>query len=259
MQKRRKPIWIREGSPPEFPSPELADGEGLVAIGGDLTPERLMAAYDAGIFPWYDAGLPPLWWSPDPRAVLDRAALHISRSMRREFRRSRWELSYNRCFSRVMTECGAERRGGTWILPEMVRAYDTLNRQGVAHSVEVWEKNDLVGGMYGVQRGALFAAESMFHRRTNASKFCLIACALEFFKNGVELFDVQFLTEHLASLGAHSVSRANYLARLGALREKQVSLTRLFSGSALARVHSLLTEASGDVSPDEQRAPRSRA
>ncbi len=209
-----------------FPDPRHADDEGLVAIGGDLSVERLLLAYESGIFPWYDAGLPPLWWSPDPRAVIDNQSLHISRSMRRALRED-FELRLDTAFRSVMTECAQNRNGGTWILPEMVEAYVELFQRGHAHSVEVWTGGELVGGLYGVQCGGLFAAESMFHRRTNASKIALVAAVRNFFAAGIELFDVQFLTPHLDSLGAYELPRTEYLQRVARARRSQVSLGHL--------------------------------
>ena len=199
---------------PVFPDPSQADAEGLLAIGGDLSVARLLAAYQAGIFPWFEQGLPPLWWSPDPRAVIELERLHVSRSMARVLRRGEFEVTFNLDFERVMRECGNQRAGGTWIIPEMIDAYLRLHRAGHAHSFEVWAAGALVGGLYGVQCGALFAAESMFHRRPNASKVALIASVQSLFGAGVELYDVQFLTDHLASLGARNLGRREYLDRV---------------------------------------------
>lgn len=206
-------MLIAPGDPPLFPDPRAADDEGLVAIGGDLAPARLLAAYAHGIFPWFDEGLPPLWWSPNPRAIIERSELHVSRSMHRVFRHSGFELSCNAAFEAVMRGCASERDGGTWILPEMILAYVELHRLGYATSFEVWQEGELVGGLYGVQVGALFAAESMFHRATNASKVALIASAEWLFDAGITLYDVQFVTPHLASLGARSIPRSEYLDR----------------------------------------------
>jgi leucyl/phenylalanyl-tRNA--protein transferase len=213
MRARRKPLLLVPGAPYEFPDPEPNDDEGLLAVGGDLSPERLLLAYEHGIFPWYDEGLPPLWWSPNPRAILAPEQLHVSRSLRRALRSGRFRWTANRAFSEVIRECGRERDTGTWILPEMVEAYEALHRLGHAHSFEVWSGERLVGGLYGVQRGALFAAESMFHRETDASKVALVEAAAWLFAHGVTLFDVQFLTSHLASLGAAEISRSEYLRR----------------------------------------------
>lgn len=227
MRRRQVPLLIAPGGPLVFPDPRLADDEGLVAIGGDLSVERLLFAYEAGIFPWHDEGLPPLWWSPDPRTIIEPSRLVVSRSMRRVLRRGEFSVSYNRAFERVMRACGDERKEGTWILPEMLDAYVRLHELGHAHSIEVWKEGELVGGLYGVQRGALFAAESMFHRATNASKVALIVSVRALERAGVRLYDVQFLTPHLASLGACQISRVNYLSRLASAREIELDLSSL--------------------------------
>jgi leucyl/phenylalanyl-tRNA--protein transferase len=227
MAPRSRPALLMPGSPPLFPDPESADAEGLLAVGGDLEPRRLLAAYDHGIFPWYAEGLPPMWWSPDPRTVIDLDSLHVSRSMLKELRRGRFRLGMNEAFERVMVECGRERDGGTWILPEMLRAYVRLHELGHALSFEVWLGEALVGGLYGVQRGGLYAAESMFHREDNASKIALIYAVRTLFAAGIELFDVQFLTEHLASMGAYEIPRSEYLERLARAREKPISLANV--------------------------------
>ena len=225
MRARRKPQLILPGAPPAFPDPNAADDEGLLAIGGDLTPERLLYAYERGIFPWYDEGLPPMWWSPNPRALLDPEHLHVSRSLGRVLRSERFQLTFDHAFRDVILECGRERDSGTWIVPEMVDAYCALHELGHAHSVEVWRDAQLVGGLYGVQRGALFAAESMFHRETDASKVGLISAVRRLFAAGIALFDVQFVTPHLASLGAYEVPRARYLELAGAASQRPVSLS----------------------------------
>jgi leucyl/phenylalanyl-tRNA--protein transferase len=214
MRRRgRRPVLLLPGGPIAFPDPELADDEGLLAIGGDLSSERLLFAYEHGIFPWYDEGVPPLWWSPNPRAILEPAGLHVSRSLRRVLRSDRFRVTWNTAFESVMRCCG-DRQGGTWILPEMIEAYVRLHRMGHAHSVEVWEDDALAGGLYGVQRGALFAAESMFHRSTDASKVALVYAVRSLFAAGTMLFDVQLLTQHLASMGAREIARGDYVARL---------------------------------------------
>jgi len=227
MAPRRRPALIPPGGPLWFPQPEQADKEGLLAVGGDLEPERLLLAYDQGIFPWYSEGLPPLWWSPDPRALVDASSLYVSRRFARELRQQRFEVSFDRAFSEVMLACGRERSEGTWILPDMVAAYARLHELGHAHSFEVWRDGALVGGLYGVQRGGLFAAESMFHRETSASKVALVAAVRSLFRAGIVLFDVQFLTAHLASMGAYEVSRGDYLARLRAATGRVVTLRAL--------------------------------
>jgi leucyl/phenylalanyl-tRNA--protein transferase len=212
------------GAPLQFPNPRHADADGIVAIGGDLSEERLLLAYESGIFPWYDAGLPPLWWSPDPRAIFERQNLHVSRSLRRELRRRRFRVSFDRAFAEVLRECADRPETGTWILPEMIGAYARLHQRGQAHSFEVWQGEELAGGLYGVQRAGLFAAESMFHRRDNASKVALVASVVLCFRAGIELYDVQFLTPHLRSMGATSISRADYLTRLSGALDRTVDL-----------------------------------
>lgn len=203
-----------------------------MAVGGDLSPQRLLLAYERGIFPWYNEGLPPLWWSPDPRCVLDLANLHVSRSMRRRLRHAAegaggLEVSFDRAFTEVMVECGRERDEGTWILPEMTAAYCRLHQLGHAHSFEVWRGGRLIGGLYGVQRGGLFAAESMFHRETDASKVALIVAVRSLFAAGIQLFDVQFLTSHLESLGARELPRRSYLERVRSATSVEVILGAL--------------------------------
>lgn len=230
------PLILDPEGVPAFPDPKLADSHGLVAAGGALSPEWLLLAYQRGIFPWYDADMPPLWWSPDPRAVLDPEALHVSRSMRRFARSTGLTLTFDANFSGVIRAC-SEREEGTWILPETIEAYERLFRLGYAHSIEVWDEHELVGGLYGVQRGGLFAAESMFHRATNASKLALIAAVRALFAAGITLFDVQFPTSHLTSLGVYTVSRREYLARLARAVTTPVSLD-----GVAARLHSTLTE-----------------
>jgi leucyl/phenylalanyl-tRNA--protein transferase len=215
MRSRRKPQFMLPGAPLGFPDPNAADDEGLLAIGGDLSPARLLFAYERGIFPWYDEGLPPMWWSPNPRAVMDTEHLHVSRSLSRVIRSQRFRVTFDQVFRDVILECGRERDSGTWILPEMVDAYCVLHELGHAHSVEVWQGELLVGGLYGVQRGALFAAESMFHRERDASKVGLVSAVEQLFAAGITLFDVQFLTDHLKSLGAYEIPRSRYL-ELGA-------------------------------------------
>lgn len=227
MAPRTRPAVIAPGGPLAFPNPERADAEGLLAVGGDLSPERLLLAYERGIFPWYSEGLPPLWWSPDPRAVIDRASLHVSRSLARELRRKKFRVTFDRAFEAVMRECGREREDGTWILPEMLDAYVRLHELGHAHSFEAWDGERLVGGLYGVRRGGLFAAESMFHRETSGSKFALVGAVKSLFAAGALLFDVQFETAHLASLGATTISRREYLGRLSTAVNARLSLERI--------------------------------
>lgn len=201
-----------------FPNPRKAPKHGLLAVGGDLSVEMLLTAYDHGIFPWFNEGERPHWWSPDPRAVMDLERLRVSKSLARAMRKSEFTVTWNRGFRRVMEECGKGRREGTWIVPEMLLAYTCLHEAGHAHSIEVWKGDALAGGLYGVQRGGAFMAESMFHRETNASKIALARAIQDLWTAGVRLFDVQFLTPHLESMGAYEISRADYLDRLAAAR-----------------------------------------
>ena len=225
--RRRQPLFLAPGSRARFPNPDGFDADGLVAIGGDLAPERLLAAYGSGVFPWYSEGYLPMWWSPDPRGLMSRERLHVSRSLARVLRRGGFRLTWNQCFEQVMAECGRGRRDGTWILPEMLDAYGALHRAGRAHSLEVFVDDELVGGTYGVQVGGLFAAESMFHRRTDMSKVALVALVHSLWARGIRLLDVQFVTPHLATLGAFAVPRAEYLARLAVVRDCKVDLAGL--------------------------------
>ncbi|HET9960620.1 MAG TPA: leucyl/phenylalanyl-tRNA--protein transferase [Polyangiaceae bacterium] len=228
MTRHALPAILPRRGRPWFPSVNAADVHGLVAAGGSLSADWLLHAYECGIFPWYDEDSPPLWWSPDPRAVMDLERLHVSRSMERFIRNTDLVLAFDTAFPDVMRECGRDREDGTWILPETVEAYCRLHELGHAHSIEVWTPDRrLVGGLYGVHRGGLFAAESMFHRVTNASKLALIAAVRSLFQAGITLFDVQFVTPHLASLGAYTVPRAEYMRRLASATASHVSLGQL--------------------------------
>lgn len=201
--------------------PEYADEEGLVAIGGDLRPETLLRAYRNGIFPWFNEGEPILWWSPDPRAIFELDQFYISRRLARTIRSEKFRVTLDRAFRAVMLGC-AERRP-TWITSDMIEAYTRLHELGHAHSVEAWEGEQLVGGVYGVGMGGFFAGESMFHRVTDASKVAL-AYLIEYLRiRGFELFDTQVATEHTLSLGAIYVTRKEYLARLKTALDTPVS------------------------------------
>src|SRR5512142_2282005 len=185
---RFRPWLMLAGTEPCWPDPNLADaGEGLVAVGGDLEPERLLSAYATGIFPWFDEHSPILWWSPEPRAVLDIANLHVSRSLRRRIQSGTFELRVDGDFAGVIDGC-ADRAEGTWITEDMRSAYLALHRRGEAHSFEVLREKELVGGLYGVQVGALFAAESLFHRATDASKVALVCAVTSLFAVGCSFF-----------------------------------------------------------------------
>jgi leucyl/phenylalanyl-tRNA--protein transferase len=212
--------WLRSDSL-TFPAHNkaLSEPEGLLAAGGDLSSERLMKAYSLGIFPWYQDGQPLLWWSPDPRTVLYPKRLHVSRSMQKFMRKTELEITLDRSFADVIKACSQPRdyTDGTWITHEMQQAYCRLHRLGVAHSVEVWENGKLVGGLYGVALGRVFFGESMFSRRSNASKAAFIFLVGKLTEWGYELIDCQMPTEHLFSLGAESISRDAFVAQLQVL------------------------------------------
>jgi leucyl/phenylalanyl-tRNA--protein transferase len=194
--------------------PEFADEYGLVAVGGDLSPERLLEAYRRGIFPWYDEQTPILWWSPEPRAVFELDRLHVSRRLRRTLRSGRFSVTVNRNFAAVIRACADRPGQGTWITADMIEAYERLHRLGHAHSVEAWQGDVLAGGVYGVAIGGLFAGESMFTRARDGSKVALVALAERLRQRGFVLFDIQFVTDHTKRLGAVEIPRDEYLTRL---------------------------------------------
>nr|WP_314485286.1 leucyl/phenylalanyl-tRNA--protein transferase [uncultured Pseudomonas sp.] len=196
----------------------LQEPNGLLAAGGDLTPERLVQAYRHGCFPWYQDGQPILWWSPDPRTVLRPAQLHVSRSLAKWMRQGRYQVSFDTDFAGVITACAAPRdyTNGTWITDPMRMAYCELHKRGIAHSVEVRQDGELVGGLYGLAMGQLFFGESMFSRADNASKVGFVTLVRHLEAAGFVLIDCQMPTDHLESLGAHPIRRrefADYLAR----------------------------------------------
>lgn len=199
-----------------FPDPVAARADGLVAVGGDFSPERLLLAYRSGIFPWTDA--PITWWSPDPRGIFDLDSFHVSRSLGRFMRKNPYRVTMNRAFREVMEGCAAPdpRRGTTWVTPKFIEAYVQLHEQGQAHSVECWRGEELVGGIYGVAVGGLFAGESMFHRADNASKVALHHLIAHLRERNFALFDIQMVTAITQQLGAVEISRAEYLKRLAA-------------------------------------------
>ncbi len=226
---------LRTGAGVEFPPVDTASPEGLLAVGGDLRPERLLAAYRHGIFPWYSEGQPILWWSPDPRAVLLPENLKISRSLRKTLRAGKFHVTLDTRFRDVMRACAEPRRtgmykcrerqdaesdhreysyGGTWITPDMIDAYTRLHVLGWAHSVEAWEGNNLVGGLYGVALGGAFFGESMFARATDASKVAFVHLVHQLVRWGFTLVDCQQYTEHLARFGAQEIPRPEFMCRL---------------------------------------------
>jgi leucyl/phenylalanyl-tRNA--protein transferase len=206
-----------------FPPVEtaLADPNGLLAMGGDLSLPRLLDAYRHGIFPWFNPGEPILWWSPDPRMVLVPGEVRVSRSLAKRMRNAGFELRVDSAFAEVMRACAAPRSpgeaGGTWISPAMIAAYSRLFDAGYAHSVETWHDGRLVGGLYGVAIGRMFYGESMFSREPDASKVALVRLARQLERWGFGLIDCQMETVHLASLGARTLARAAFTARLAEL------------------------------------------
>ncbi|MFO0844366.1 MAG: leucyl/phenylalanyl-tRNA--protein transferase [Gemmataceae bacterium] len=219
---RSLPTVLSPEDAPVFPDPELFDEQGLIAVGGDLSPTRLLAAYRAGIFPWYGEDTPILWWSPDPRAIFELDGLHVSRRLARTVRGGKFQVTFDQAFTAVMTGCG-QREEGTWITPEMQAAYATLHQMGHAHSVEVWHGGELAGGVYGVTVGGLFAGESMFSRVTDASKVALVHLVERLRARGFTLFDIQDLNDHTSTLGGAEVPREEYLGRLREALAREVT------------------------------------
>jgi leucyl/phenylalanyl-tRNA--protein transferase len=213
----------------DFPDPRLAESEpnGLLAIGGDLSVTRLSNAYRSGIFPWFSAGEPILWWSPDPRLLLIPEKIHISRSLRKTLRRSDYRITFDEAFNAVIGNCAATPRHhqpGTWIIDEMIDAYVQLHHHGYAHSVEVWHGTKLVGGLYGVAIGSAFYGESMFSLMSNASKIALVALARKLQHDGFHFIDCQMETPHLLSLGAETVPREEFLKMNAVASQRQNSI-----------------------------------
>jgi leucyl/phenylalanyl-tRNA--protein transferase len=200
-----------------FPHPSLANPDGLLAVGGDLSPERLILAYSNGIFPWFSEGEPLLWWSPDPRAVLFPEKFKRHKSLRLLVQSNRFEVTFDKDFRNVIRECSkVERKGqeGTWITKNMIEAYVKLHEMGIAHSVETWEKGKLAGGLYGVMLGKVFFGESMFHKKSNASKVAFWYLIEKLIAMDVKVIDVQQDTQHLRSLGAELIPRSEFLNML---------------------------------------------
>jgi leucyl/phenylalanyl-tRNA--protein transferase len=206
-----------------FPDPRRADEEGLVAVVGDLSVQRLLLAYRSGIFPW--TANPVTWWSPDPRGIFELDGFHISRSLARVLRQAPFEIRLDSAFQDVMEGCAEPARGrrSTWITPEFISAYCELYEQGHAHCLECWQNDELVGGIYGVSLGGFFAGESMFHRVTNASKVALYNLIEHLRQRGYVLFDTQMLTPITEQLGGVNISREEYLMRLKVAVEKPCS------------------------------------
>jgi leucyl/phenylalanyl-tRNA--protein transferase len=214
VRRRRRPFLL--GPEPTFPDPELADESGFLAVGGDLSPERLLEAYRRGIFPWpHDEDLPLFWFSPDPRCVLYPAELHVGRTLRS--RLARYEVRYDTAFAEVIRGCATAPRptgDGTWITPPMVEAYFRLHEAGFAHSIESWREGRLAGGLYGVSLGGVFFGESMFAREPDASKVALVHLVRRVAEWGFRFVDCQLETDHLARFGARAIPRARFLREL---------------------------------------------
>ena len=205
-----------------FPNPSLADPEGLLAVGGNLEPETLLSAYQQGIFPWFDEDTPILWWSPDPRAILEFDNLYISKRLARTIRTNKFQVTFNQDFDAVVKGCTYRPEEGTWITPEVAKAYGEFHRRGHAHSVEVWQQGVLVGGLYGVAIGGLFAGESMFSTVSDASKVALAALVSRLKEKGYQLFDLQIINEHTSMMGATEIPRDDYLARAKSAIKKDI-------------------------------------
>ena len=205
-----------------FPDVELAlsEPDGLLAVGGDLSVERLIAAYQQGIFPWYSEGQPILWWSPDPRMVLEPKDIKVSRSLAKTIRKQEFKITFDKSFREVITACSESRlekgtiQDETWILDEMIEAYVQLHEQGYAHSIECWQNEKLVGGLYGIAIGKVFFGESMFSRVSDASKIAFVSLAKQLEQWGFNLIDCQVYTSHLESLGASMISRQQFISLL---------------------------------------------
>ncbi|MFM2483420.1 leucyl/phenylalanyl-tRNA--protein transferase [Celerinatantimonas sp. YJH-8] len=198
--------------------------DGLLAIGGDLNPDRLIRAYYHGIFPWFSEEDPLLWWSPGTRAILDPKRLHISHSMRKWLKKTTFHVTVNNAFTDIIRHCATRpNHEGTWITNEMIMAYCKLHQMGYAHSVEVWEQQQLVGGLYGICIGQLFCGESMFHLQTNASKLAFIRLVQHFSAHGGQLIDAQMPTEHLMSMGVQPCSRNHFKSCLEQLRDRSIA------------------------------------
>ena len=212
-------VWLGPTDPPDtFPdiSSALREPDGLLAAGGDLSPERLLHAYRSGIFPWFDDGQPILWWSPDPRCVLRPGDFHTSSRMRRAIRSSTAEITFNRSFSEVIRTCSGPRRSeqGTWITAEMIEAFKTLHEDGWAHSIEVRDGDALIGGLYGLAIGRMFFGESMFSLKANASKLAMLGLSEILAGNAFELIDCQVISQHLLTLGAIAMPRDEFATYL---------------------------------------------
>ena len=215
--------YLESDTPFPAPSSALDDPNGLLAFGGDLSAQRLFLAYSQGIFPWFSEGEPILWWSPDPRAIIELNAFKCSRSLQKLARKKIYTVTLNHAFEQVIEACAKIARPNpntqevsneTWITQDMMQAYCHLHRVGLAHSVEVWQDQALVGGLYGVGIGKIYCGESMFHRKSNTSKLAMLALVEHMKRNNMAFIDCQLPTDHLTSLGAISISRNKFIEKL---------------------------------------------
>lgn len=209
--------WLSENSL-QFPEIDSAldDPNGLLAVGGDLSPARLLEAYRQGIFPWYEDPQPILWWSPQPRAVLFPDKVYVNRTLRKQLKRERFRITADQCFGEVLDACAelSPKRPGTWITTKMRKAYKQLHELGWAHSIEVWQQGELVGGLYGLALGRMFFGESMFSHRSNGSKLALLGLCKQLQRWGFELIDCQVGNDYLYSMGAEDLARADFKSML---------------------------------------------
>lgn len=205
--------WLDVDDHLQFPNPNEIDGD-VIATGANLTPGVLLSAYKQGIFPWFGEGEDILWWSLDPRFLLYTKDINISKSMKKLIRKCKWQITIDKDFKRVINNCSTIKRSheeGTWIVDDMIEAYTLMHKMGWVHSVEVWDDNELIGGLYGISIGRIFCGESMFAKKSNSSKVALIALSLYLNEKGFEIIDCQQPTEHLRSMGAIEVSREDFL------------------------------------------------
>jgi len=211
--------WLESGDPFPPHNKALRDPNGLLAAGGDLSPTRLIDAYSHGIFPWFNAGEPILWWSPDPRMVLFPTELKVSRSLKKVIRNRQYEVRLDSAFTQVMHGCAQARRGqsGTWITPVMIAAYTQLHKMGVAHSAETWIDGELAGGLYGIALGRMFYGESMFTAVSDASKIAFVHLVWQLKRWGFGMIDCQMKTAHLATFGATEIPRPDFIRRVSNL------------------------------------------
>lgn len=212
--------WLSEDL--VFPHPKYADEDGLLAAGGDLSMQRLLLAYQNGIFPWYNAGEPIMWWAPNPRFVLFPSEVRLSKSMRKVIRKKTFEIRYDTAFEQVIKACSSTPRlgqSGTWIIPEMIEAYVQLHQLGFAHSIETWQDGKLVGGLYGVALGKCFFGESMFSHVSNASKTALIHLSQTLAQKEFALIDCQVHTPHVESMGAQHIPLEDFMSYLETNKE----------------------------------------